>query len=48
MSFASLDGLGQVNKLQDTYAKWDQLPPSAIQDFLDLSKELASGCEPIE
>ncbi|KAL3693448.1 hypothetical protein R1sor_007099 [Riccia sorocarpa] len=37
-----------VNKLQATFLKWEALPSSAIQDFLDLSKELTSGCESIE
>ncbi|CAM6127636.1 unnamed protein product [Calypogeia fissa] len=37
-----------VNKLQATFARWEQLPTSSIQDFLDLSKELSTGCETIE
>ncbi|KAL2634372.1 hypothetical protein R1flu_005851 [Riccia fluitans] len=37
-----------VNKLQANFLKWEALPSTAIQDYLDLSKELTSGCESIE
>lgn len=37
-----------VNKLQATFTRWEQLPTSSIQEFLDLSKELSTGCETIE
>lgn len=37
-----------VNKLQVAFSRWEQLPTSSIQDFLDLSKELSTGCETIE
>ncbi|KAG6553002.1 hypothetical protein Mapa_005339 [Marchantia paleacea] len=37
-----------VNKLQAGFSRWEQLPPNAIQEYLDLSKELTSGCESIE